>query len=716
MADLLFSESWHLVATQRIALRPNLVIRRQSFRGEPWYVLGDPYSNRFYRFRPEAYQFISRLDGKKTVEEVWNDCLRADPDRTPGQQEVVSALAQLHAASLIVSDLPPDAAALFNRMTKRQAQNLRQVLLNFLFLKIPLWDPDSFLNKTSFIGKFIFSRYGLILFAVALFWALRMGADRWQELLDQTNGILSPGNLLWLYVTWGVVKFFHEMGHGYATKRYGGEVHTMGIMFLVFTPVPYVDTTASWGFRERWKRVMVGFAGMLVEFFIAAVALTVWANTGPGTINQIAFNVIFLASVSTLLFNINPLLRFDGYYIMSDALDVPNLQQTAFLQLKTALERYGFGLRRVPPVANTKRGAFWYGTYGLAAAVYRVFLLGTIVFFIGQKLFGLGIALAIFGLITWGVVPLVKMFSYVFTEPRLDRVRSRAIGVVYGTVGVVIAFLAFFPWPAHFRAEGVVKAENVASFVNFSDGILVEVNNESSAMVKAGQPLLKMVNPLLDAELQSARARVEQFAQQVRLAQAEDPVNIGPLEASLRAANAQLNVLIQREKALQVSAPIDGRWFAPFVYTYRGAWVPRGTFLGEVVDESSFYFSAIVTQKEAASLFSENIRNAEIRLRGEAETKIRSYEWRTIAADQLTLPTPSLGWGGGGPVEVKQDDDEGLSTVEPFFEVRVALDGQEPPSLFHLRSGKVRFELEPRPLLVQWWRWFRQLLQERYKI
>ena len=124
-----------------------------------------------------------------------------------------------------------------------------------------------------------------------------------------------------------VIKTVHEFGHSFACRRFGGEVHTMGIMFLLFTPIPYMDATASWSFRSRWQRALVGAAGMIVEVFVASLATFVWASTAPGTIHSLAYNMMFVASVSTVLFNANPLLRFDGYYILSDLLDIPNLHQ-----------------------------------------------------------------------------------------------------------------------------------------------------------------------------------------------------------------------------------------------------------------------------------------------------------------------------------------------------------------------------------------------------
>ncbi|MDX2109142.1 MAG: hypothetical protein SFY80_02765 [Verrucomicrobiota bacterium] len=720
MSDLLFSESWHLVAGQRIRLRPNINMRKQMFRGESWYVIGDPYTNNFYRFRPTAQAFIARLDGKMTVEEVWNTCLKANPDETPGQQEVIQALAQLHAANLIVSDLPPDASQMFNRVVKQRQQKVKNLLSNFLFLRIPVWDPDRFLNRIRPAIHLLINNWVLIAWVLLCITGLKVAADNYKELLSSSAQVLEPRNLALLYITWGVVKFLHEMGHAAMTKRFGGEVHNMGLMFLVFTPVPYVDATAAWGFRERYKRILVGSAGMMVEFAIASVAVIIWSAVGsPGAIKQIAYNIIFLSSVSTLLFNINPLMRFDGYYILCDLLDVPNLQSVSFNQLRYTLERYVFRMKQAVPVAITRRGAFWLNMFGAVSSVYRVVLLTGIILFIGQQFFGVGIVLAVFGLVMWAIVPVVKLGIYVLTNSRLQRVRMRACGIIFGTLGLIVLFICLFPWPMHFRSPGVIRAHNSQQFINQTDGYMRELLAKPGTWVQAGQPLLRLENPGIDPQLRRYDAQLEEYAVRRRWAQDTNPSYIEALNAMELTAHRGRDRVVQSKEGLNVSSSTAGYWFSPFIADYEGAWVARGTPLGEVVDTRSFYFSAIVSQKEVSLLFDEPIRDAEIRIRGEAafEIEIPRDQITILPVDQNRLPTASLGWAGGGTIQVQQDDKEGTRTVEPFFEVRLELrDGQGTPELAHLRSGIVRFDLAPRPLWEQWMRRFRQMLQERYQM
>ena len=237
-----------------------------------------------------------------------------------------------------------------------------------MFARFPLLDPDRFLVRTlPVVGK-LFSPAGAVLWLAAVAWALKLVADHFNEAMDEAQGAIAPGNLFLLYAAMVMVKVLHEFGHAYACRKFGGEVHAMGVLLMVFTPVPYVDATSAWGLRERWRRVLVGSAGMVVETGVAALATFVWAATGAGTLHALAYNVMLVASVSTLVFNLNPLLRFDGYFILSDLVGIPNLSQRAMAQLRAWAERWLFGLRREQGPATSRAEAAWLGAYEIGRA------------------------------------------------------------------------------------------------------------------------------------------------------------------------------------------------------------------------------------------------------------------------------------------------------------------------------------------------------------
>ena len=329
-----FSDSWYRVAQLRPRLRAAVQTHRQHFRGQTWHVLRDLGNDQYFRLSEPAYRFIGMLDGNRSVAEVWAAANEQLGDRAPTQGEAIQLLGQLFTSNLLQCELPADSAGMFERYRKRVRREVGGYLMNLLFMRIPLFDPEPILEKWVHLVGWLFSLPGLLLWALYVGFGFSYLTGHWEELFKaaQPQTLLQTENIFLLYACFAGIKAIHEFGHGFACKRFGkvsgtgGEVHTMGIMLLVMAPVPYVDASSAWAFRNKWHRIIVGAGGMYVELLVAATAAIIWANTAPGTlINDICFNLIFIASVSTIMFNANPLLRYDGYYMLSDALEIPNL-------------------------------------------------------------------------------------------------------------------------------------------------------------------------------------------------------------------------------------------------------------------------------------------------------------------------------------------------------------------------------------------------------
>jgi putative peptide zinc metalloprotease protein len=236
---------------------------------------------------------------------------------------------------MLIYDQFSNSDSFFERFSTKAKRQKRALLVGFLSIKIPLFDPNRALDASLPLIKVMFGPVGLMLYLLLATAGAITFMQNAEALFASTEGILAPGNLFLLYIGFAFAKTIHEIGHASLCKFHGGEVHILGIMLLIFTPVPYVDASASWGFRSRGERLSVAAAGVLFELAVAAMALIVWAHTAPGTLNSLAYNVVFTASVSTLLFNLNPLLRFDGYHILVDLLDMPNLFANSRMHLST---------------------------------------------------------------------------------------------------------------------------------------------------------------------------------------------------------------------------------------------------------------------------------------------------------------------------------------------------------------------------------------------
>lgn len=711
-----FSESWHRVAGERVRLRPTVQVRRQYYRGERWYLVHDPFSQQFFRMRPGAYNLLARLDGERTVEQAWQQCLADDPESAPGQEEVIQLLGQLYQSNLIRGDLPPEGVDLFRRFRKRRQREVRSKLASILFIRIPLFDPDAMLKRTLWMFGWLFSLPGALVWLAAFGWAFKTGIENWDRLWDQGQGLLAPGNLGWLYIGLALAKVVHEFGHAYAVRRFGGEVHTMGVMLLVLTPLPYMDATASWGFRSGWQRFVVGAAGMWWELLLAAGAMFVWANTGPGPVNAIAFNLMFVASVSTILFNANPLLRFDGYYMLSDLIDMPNLHQRAGKMWKYVAERHLFGCRKAEPPLKGRRVQSWLLTFGAMAWVYRIFLFAGIILFVaGQWLF-LGLALAVIGLVTWVVVPTVKVSRYLGSSRTLDRNRPRAIAVTLGGIAALVLLLAVVPVPNGVSAPGVVWAERHSGVYAGVTGRLIKLHVRPGTLVTRGQVLLEMEMPELHIQLRQIEADLMGARAEERLFIARPGDGLNAVRERIAALERRRDRLNELASELQVRAPIDGLWFSPVLDEAEGLWIERGVQIGEIIDPADFRFTAVMPQRHADYLFSGDVRQARVRLRGQATTDLIGRTIQVLPARRDNLPTAALGWTGGGDIAVQQSG-SGTETIEGFFEIRALLGDDLPDhiELRHGRSGRLICRLPPEPVLQQTWRWLSQLLQQRLR-
>jgi putative peptide zinc metalloprotease protein len=488
----------------------------------------------------------------------------------------------------------------------------------------------------------------------------------------------------------------------------------MGILLMIFTPVPYVDATSSWGFAEKRKRLLVGAAGVIVELFVAALASFVWAGTSPGVLHSLAYNLMFIASVSTVLFNINPLLRFDGYYLLSDWLEIPNLAQRANKQLRHLWEHHVFGVQRSLSPAVSRSEAIWLTVYAVASGIYRVILFATILLFLADRFLILGLLMALICAISWLIVPAGRFIRYLTSSPNLDRVRPRAVGITLGLAALLVLLLAVIPFPSHFRAPGVVQATQRTAVFNEVGGVVAAVLAEPGSEVQAGQPLVQLENAELDQELRDARARLGEMQSRLLFALNNATADIKPLRSRIEALTRRLEKLEADRASLTVQARHTGIWVAPGIHEFVGRRIERGSPLGLVVDASGFEFTATVLQEDADTVFVRPPRGAEIRLYGQAGDKVEALAWRVIPGGTRALPSPALGWVGGGEVAVSAE--EPTRAVEAFFEVRADLPPSTDVAFFHGRSGKIRFDLEPEPLLPRWMRRLWQLLQKRYQL
>jgi putative peptide zinc metalloprotease protein len=728
-----FDESWHRVAPRRIRLRPGVEIFPQSYRGERWYVVRDALSAKFFRVREPAYRFICELERHDSVESAWHQSLTLDAENAPGQGEVVMLLSQLHRAGLIRSDREGDAAGVVEALEAEKTKESVQRWSSIMFFRIPLWNPDKFLRNTLSLFRWLISPLGAVLWLVLFAAGLREVLVNWQLFRQEGSGFLGLANLPWMYAVMVVIKAAHEFGHGYMCRRYGGEVPETGLMLLLFNPLPYVDASASTAFRSKWQRILVASAGMLVEIAIAAACAIIWAHSGSGKVHVLAYNAVMVASIVTVLFNANPLLRYDGYHILSDWLEIPNLQQRATQMGIYLVHRYLFGMRQERSPADTRRESWMLGVYYFASLIYRTFMVVGILLYISQRYLVLGAILGIVFGFMWVLLPVLKAIAYLWTSPKLESCRLRACSVSFGLVAALLAFLALVPMPNHFRAEAVVRADPFNRVYSGADGRLDKVLVTSGQLVNQGDALLLMSNTELDHDLELLNAEQAQAEAQARLSLEEDPAQYKSMATYFRALEARRAKLLADKAALTIRAPSTGRWLAPDITLRLGVTMPRGLELGIVQGEQRYFVSAVVKQDEVSRLFtSEHVRDTRVKIRGQEGVTLSVSDFIAIPSEREALPSAALGILGGGTTDVKNraqdnrnlpgpgmveaEQGRGTYTKEPVFELRATLQPSPLVTLVHGQRAVTRLALTPEPLLWQWTRQVRQVFLKDYQM
>jgi putative peptide zinc metalloprotease protein len=710
-----FSQSWHNAAELRPSLLAHARIYPHTYRGQRWFVLQDATGGRYHRLSPGAYQMISRMDGRLTVQELWDDACKAGGDQIPTQDEVVELLMQLHSNDLLHCDVTPDAAELFERFKKKRKQKWKQWLANPMSLKLPLLNPEPFLDRWVDRLAWLFTRRGAMLWLAVVLPALVLAGQHWGELTENmSDRVLATDNLIILFLVFPVVKALHELGHGFATKVWGGPVHEMGIMLLVFAPAPYVDASSASTFRSKKKRAVVGAAGMLVEVFLAAIAMYVWVMVEPGAVRAVAYNVMLIAGVSTLIVNGNPLLRYDGYYILCDLIEMPNLGQRGTRYLTYLSDRYLFGATELEPPDETISEKRWLFFYTIASWCYKVFVTISIIIFVAGEFFIFGVLMAIWSAFGLFLMPLWKAAKHLKESPTLHRHRARAIKLTLGTIAGVLLFISFVPAPLRTQAEGVVWLPDQALVRAESNGYFQRWLVTPGTPVKRGMPLLQLEDPMLTSELKVAEARVAEMKARYSVEQFNNPVQADLLRQQLEHEQRALERVSERHARLIIFAQSDGVLTLSNSADLSGQYFKKGELLGYVLDRQQLIARVAVLQ-ENIGLVRTGLKAAELRFADAMPATYPVAVLREVPSGLDELPTPALGTQGGGTVPVDPSDNKGLKTLERVFYLDVSLPPDAIPSAFGGRVY-VRFSHKGEPLLAQWQRRLRQLFLSRFNV
>ncbi len=715
MAESLFSQSWYRVAGLKPRLRAHTRIHRHDYRDQVWYVLEDAASGRYHRISATAYGLIGMMDGERTLQQIWDAAQGRDGDDAPTQDETIRLLGQMHAADALVADLPPDSQEIAQRRERQQQKKLRQRLAQPLAVRIPLFDPDRLLERGLPLVGWLFSPLGFGLWLLLIATGTVLAASHWSELTNNlADRVLSAQGLALLFISYPLVKAVHEFGHAFAAKRWGGEVHEIGIMLLVLMPVPYVEASSASAFPDKYRRMVVGAMGIMVELALAAIALLLWLAMEPGISRALAFNVMLIGGVSTLLFNGNPLLRFDGYYVLADWLEIPNLATRAQRHLGWLAQHYLFGARDLePPVLGPGEGR-WLVFYGISSFLYRQLILFAIVLFIAGQLFFIGVLLAIWAVSTQLLWPPIKGLHFVLTNPKLDRRRVRSVLVTAGLVGALALLILVVPMPSWTRAEGVIQLPEQAGLRARADGQVTRLVAADGSRVDAGQPVVAMQDPYLDLQVAVLQARLRELEARLTRAQVDDRPGTQVVREEIAQARRDLTRAEERRADLVQTAPMSGPLIVPDAADLPGRFLRRGDVVAYIGGLADANVRAVVEQRRVG-LVRDRLLGVSLRLDAPGAAAEPSRVLRLVPSATTRLPSAALGSDGGGRIPLDPSDPRRRTALAGVFVIDLALT----PALGDAYPGQrvlVRFDHGAEPLAVQWFRSLRQLFLARFGV
>lgn len=716
---------WSRVRALKPRLRSHTQITRQHYRGRRWHVVHDPASNQFYRLTPMAYEFVCLLDGRRTVEQTWQLCLETHGDHAPTQVETVELISQLYNANLLMADDSPETEQLLSRARQRLKKKAIGQAMGIMYFRVRLFNPDGIFTALEPIVRPLLNRWGFAAWCLLLLGALAALLGDADALLDteRFQGAIAPANWPWLIVVFILTKVVHESGHGLVCKRFGGQVPELGVMMLVMFPAPFVDASSCWAFPSKWQRMAVGAAGMIFELAAASIAGFVWLATldTGGVANQFAYSAMLTASISTVLFNANPLMRFDGYYILSDLLEAPNLMQRAQNLIKFHFQRYLYGIKQAKPPTIQPGERSILILYGWASMVYRVFLFFSITLFVMGQMFGLGLVLAIWTAAVWFIMPMGKWIHWLASNPQLSEKRGRAVLTSIASVALAGVLVGAVPMPDHRRAAAVIESRQASGVFAGSDGFVVEVVVSPGQFVHAGETIARAENPELLAQHDRALGQFREMEARFRAAMGE-PVPVDDIVTQRRAVLQQrVAFLNERIEALTIRAPHDG-FIADDPRPLTGQYLKQGDPICTVIDSRDIRVVASIDQQQAdwlQTLAFEDDFTAAVRRQTEPHRAYEVVGLRRRSAGDRILPHSALADTGGGQVQTNRDPNAGGQATRPRFTVEMDADfaraAPEHPPLPGERVA-IRFTLPSRPLLGQWIDRLRQLVQGRIDI
>jgi putative peptide zinc metalloprotease protein len=539
-----------------VRLRNDLRFVPQQYGNETCYHMEVTSTGEYFRIGYTEYVFVSLLDGRTSFAQAM-----ATTSQVLGSDAISQSDALVIYSWLLDHGISSFSETAESRNSDQRTRQTGSILskLNPLYLKIPFGRPESLLKFIAPLTGWIFSGpagvASLLLFAMA---GTVLCRD-WTRFTSASQSIFATDNWLWLMVSWVLLKVVHELGHALVCIRHGGRVGEMGLILACLAPLPYVDASSCWSFRSRWQRIHTAIAGVHIELICASAALLLWSRCESPELRQILQNVVVMASLSTIVFNMNPLMKFDGYYVLSDLLSIPNLYTEASQTLTRVCRRVLLGDSGPAPVAGGRHGWFLL-FYGMASGFWRLMVCITLLTAASVLYHGAGVILALLGVTMWFAKPLWQMIASLNQFRRKSPARFlRGITVSSGITCAVLSLAFLLPAPVRISAPGIVEYTDGLTIRATTSGFVRRVHVRSGQQVHVGDILVELENDEIIADYFDLSEQIAQEELRLQTAnRSHDSGAASVAQANLKSLQLQLAEKGRQRQGLKIIAESDG--------------------------------------------------------------------------------------------------------------------------------------------------------------
>lgn len=690
-------------ATPLCPLRDELILHKGPANrdGSPSWTLEDPLRGLYFRIGWPEMAMLSRWslgDAARIIADIQQGSTLALDE---SDVHYFNHFLQANSLTRVSGD---KALAQFSQQVQRSRVSLwRMLLKNYLFFRIPLWHPDRFLSATLPWVSLFYRRSFLTLTLLAGVLGLFLAGRQWDTFTHTFLHFFTLEGAALAGITLCITKILHEFGHAYACKHFGARVATMGVAFLVMMPMLYTDTSGSWKLTRRRQRITIGAAGMLTELALAAWATLAWSFLPDGMLRSAAFMLATTTWIMTLVVNLSPLMRFDGYFLLSDALQVPNLQQRGFAMGRWQMREWLFGLGDAPPEMFPRWLQRTLVGYAFTVWVYRLFLftgIAILVYHMAFKLLGMLLFAVEIGVFV--VMPIVNELR-AWSQRRKDYRMNRNM-ITTLTLSVLVLLFLLLPWQRGVYAPALLRAEQQSSLYTPLPAMLAGIAVQVGQPVQAGQVLFRLSSEPLTHERQQLERQIATLEWQstFQLFNKEAAGDHLRVKQERDAAQQRLQVLLRQSEQLTVRAPMEGVVADMATPLSEGEWLGQGEWLAVVTQPVGGLVEAFVSEKDwqrlrignAGTFYAQDVNY------GAMPVTIADID-STAARDLNNVPELASLYGGA--IATLSDSQRKLHPEQAVYRVLLRLppDFRAPGQVLR---GTVVMEGDAQSLLVRGWK------------